>query len=366
MSATRIFTAKQIFTGEEWLADLALITENGRISQLLPLREMETAAMEHLGENILAPAFIDMQIYGAAGKLFSAFPEVKSLELLVEHNARGGTNLCLPTIATNEVCVYKAGISAIRDYWQQGGKGIHGIHLEGPWINPLRKGAHLEKYIHAPSLQEVKELLAFGKGVIRMITLAPEICSDELIEYILSQGILISAGHSNASYAQANHGFDKGISLVTHLYNAMSPLQHREPGLVGAAMDHNKVMASIIPDGIHVDFAALRIAKKAMGERLFAITDAVTHTSEGDYQHIFAGDKYEAAGILSGSALSMNQALLNLNQQAGIELGEALRMCSLYPARALGLDNERGRLLPGYLSDMVLMNNSGKIIKLIN
>jgi N-acetylglucosamine-6-phosphate deacetylase len=199
-----------------------------------------------------------------------------------------------------------------------------------------------------------------------MITLAPEICSEEVIEFILSQGIKISAGHSNASYSQAMRGFEKGISLVTHLYNAMSPLHHREPGLAGAAMDHDKVMASIIPDGIHIDFAALRIAKKAMGHRLFAITDAVTETTEGDYQHIFAGDKYEAAGILSGSALGMNQALLNLNQQGGIELGEALRMCSLYPARALGIENERGRLLPGYIAEMVLLNKRGEFIKLIN
>ncbi len=366
MSATRIFTAKKIFSGEEWLEDHALITEGGRIRQLMPLRELDAAAVEHLGENILAPAFIDIQIYGAGEKLFSVFPDINSLKLLAEHNSRGGTILCLPTIATNDIPVFHAGINAIREYWDQGGRWVHGIHLEGPWINPIRKGAHLEKYIHAPSLQEVKELLAFGKGVIRMITLAPELCSDEVIETILSQGIIISAGHSNASYSQAMHGFDKGISLVTHLFNAMSPLQHREPGLTGAAMDHDKVMASIIPDGIHVDFAALRIAKKAMGNRLFAITDAVTETSRGDYQHILAGDKFESAGILSGSALSMNQALLNLNQQAGIEAGEALRMCSLYVARALGLDNERGRLITGYKADMVLLNNRGEIIKLIN
>ncbi len=366
MSATRIFTAKKIFTGEEWLEDHALITEGGRIRQLTPLCVLDAAAVEHLGENILAPAFIDVQIYGAGEKLFSVFPDINSLKLLAEHNSQGGTILCLPTIATNDISVFQAGINAIREYWDQGGRGVHGIHLEGPWINPIRKGAHLEKYIHAPALQEVKELLAFGKGVIRMITLAPELCSDEVIETILSQGIIISAGHSNASYSQAMYGFEKGISLVTHLFNAMSPLQHREPGLAGAAMDHDKVMASIIPDGNHVDFAALRIAKKAMGNRLFAITDAVTKTSRGDYQHILAGDKYEAAGILSGSALTMNQALLNLNQQAGIESGETLRMCSLYPARALGLDNERGRLMTGYIADMVLLNNSGELIKLIN
>ncbi len=366
MSDTRIFTAKKIFTGEEWLEDHALITEGGRIRQLMPLRELDAATVEHLGDNILAPAFIDIQIYGAGGKLFSVFPDPTTLALLAESNRKGGTVLCLPAIATNEMSVFKAGINAIREYQEQGGQGIYGIHLEGPWINTARKGAHLEKYIHAPSLKEVKELIEFGKGVIRMITLAPEVCPDEVIEYILSQNIKISAGHSNATYSEALHGFKNGISLVTHLYNAMSPLQHREPGLAGAAMDDDLVMASIIPDGIHVDFAALRIAKKAMGPRLFAITDAVTETSQGDYQHLFAGDKYEAAGILSGSALRMDQALLNLIRHGNIEMEEALRMCSLYPAMALGTDTERGKLLPGFIADMVLLNNSGELIKLIN
>ena len=365
MSDSRIYTANKIFTGQEWLEDRAIVTERGRIVKLLPLRELNGQPVEHFGDTILAPAFIDIQIYGAAGKLFSVYPDVNALQELTAHNLQGGTSLCLPTVATNDLSVFRAGIDAVREYWKNGGQGIYGIHLEGPWINPIRKGAHREKYIHAPLLQEVKELLAYGEGAIKMITLAPELCSMEVVQYIISKGIKISAGHSNASYAEAVHGFDNGISLVTHLYNAMSPLHHREPGLAGAAMDDSRVMASIIPDGIHVDLAALRIAKKAMGERLFVITDAVTETSLGDYQHIFAGDKYEAEGILSGSALTMKQALYNLHQKAGIELGEALRMCSLYPAKALGVEKERGSFTTGSVAEMVLLDNSGEYIKTI-
>ena len=366
MTGTCIYTAKRIFTGQEWLDDHAVKTGEGRILQLIPLRELGSAPVDHLGDFILAPAFIDIQIYGAGGKLFSVFPDTRALQTLVEHNLEGGTSLCLPTMATNEIAVFRSGIDAIRDFWHGGGKGIYGIHLEGPWINPHRKGAHLEKFIHRPALQEVKELLEYGKDVIKMITLAPEQCRDEVINYILEKGIKIAAGHSHAVYSEAIHGFDLGIKLVTHLFNAMSPLHHRDPGLAGAAMDDERVMASIIPDGIHVDFAALRIAKKAMGERLFVITDAVTETSRGAYPHKYAGDKYEADGILSGSALTMSQALLNLVQKAGIELGEALRMCSLYPARAVGIDNYRGRIKEGYAGEMVLLNNSGEFIKLIN
>jgi N-acetylglucosamine-6-phosphate deacetylase len=162
---------------------------------------------------------------------------------------------------------------------------VLGLHIEGPWINPVKRGAHIEELIHAPSVEQVRALLEYGKGVIRIITLAPEVVSPEIIQLIRSYGIVISAGHSNATYAQAKTGFASGIRAVTHLYNAMSPLLHREPGLVGASMDDEQVMASIIPDGHHVDYAAIRIAKAVMKERLFVITDAVTDTDEGQYPH---------------------------------------------------------------------------------
>jgi len=195
-------------------------------------------------------------------------------------------------------------------------------------------------------------VLDYGKDVIKIITIAPEICSDAVIELILSHNIIISAGHSNATYQQAMQSFDKGIHSVTHLYNAMSPLQHREPGLVGATFNHRKVMASIIPDGHHVDFAAVKIARQIMQERLFVITDAVTETADGLYPHHLAGDKYESNGILSGSALTMMQAVKNLIQYCGVAMDEALRMCSLYPAQVLDLNN-LGKIEKGYKASFI-------------
>lgn len=256
-------------------------------------------------------------------------------------------------------------IDAIRDYLSKGGKGVLGIHLEGPWINKVKRGAHIESLIHAPAIREVREILDYGKEVIKMITLAPEVCSKEVIELILSYDVVVSAGHSNASYAEGKQAFANGITAVTHLYNAMSPLGHREPGLVGATMDDGNVMASIIPDGHHVDYAAIRIIKKVMGERLFAITDAVTDTNEGYYQHQLAGDKYEAGGVLSGSALTMQKALQNLVQECGIDLGEALRMCSLYPARLLRLDSYIGKIEKGFNADLVILDNTLQLKQLI-
>jgi N-acetylglucosamine-6-phosphate deacetylase len=238
--------------------------------------------------------------------------------------------------------------------------------MEGPWINPHKRGAHVESLIHPPTIQEVKELLDHGKVVIKLITLAPEMCSKEVIELILSYNIIISAGHSSATYDEAMIGFENGISSVTHLYNAMSGLHHREPGMVGAAFNHDKVMASIIPDGHHVSYEAISIAKKIMGERLFAITDAVTETDKGYYKHQLSGDKYEAERILSGSALTMNKALQNLVNYAGIELEEALRMCSLYPAQLMKMENEFGKIEPGYKAAMAVLDKQLNVVAMIN
>jgi N-acetylglucosamine-6-phosphate deacetylase len=357
----KAYTAYRIFTGETWLNDHAILADKGMI--------VDVVASSSLQDNILtqdfpgcflAPAFIDLQIYGAYGKLLSVYPEAGSLFKLNEYCNKGGAAFCLPTVATNTYDVFYKCIDAVKDYWSIGGEGILGLHIEGPWINPVKKGAHNESLIHSPSLQQARELLNYGKEGIKMITLAPEVCSKEVIDLILTSNIIISAGHSNAKYKEAITGFANGINTVTHLYNGMSPLQHREPGLVGATFDHDKATASIIPDGYHSDYAAIRIAKKILKERLFAITDAVTETDTGFYQHKLTGDKYESAGILSGSALTMDKAFFNLVKYADIEPGEALRMCSLYPARIIKRDHELGKIAKGYRFSVAAVNEQAE------
>lgn len=352
-----IYIADKIFTGDTWLTNYAVIVENGKVEAVIPVSSLSSSQPVKQFDNcFIAPAFIDLQIYGANGKLLAAYPAADSLYELKEYCEKGGAAYCLPTVATNTREVFYKCIDAVKDYWKAGGEGVLGLHLEGPWINPAKRGAHIESLIHSPTLSEASDLLEYGKGVIRMITLAPEICSREVVDLILSHNIIISAGHSNATYNEANTGFINGISAVTHLYNAMSPLQHRAPGLVGAAMDSNTVIASIIPDGHHVDYAAIRIAKQVMKERLFVITDAVTDTTAGYYQHTQVGDKYEAGNILSGSALTMVKAIQNLVNFTGIELGEALRMCSLYPARVIKQEQESGKIEKGYKANLVVMS----------
>lgn len=352
MKENGIYSATKIFTGDEWLENHSIIVEDGFIKQILPTQKLIVPSTETV--ECLVPAFIDIQIYGAYRKLFSVFPEVDALQKLHEYSVEGGANYFLPTVATNTNEVIYACIDAIKSYWQQGGKGCFGLHVEGPWINKVKRGAHQEAIIHSPTMDEVKALLEYGKDVIKMITLAPEVCSKEIIELIKNYGVIISAGHSNISYQEAMQCFDEGlVTTVTHLYNAMSPLQHREPGLVGAAFNHPTIMASIIPDGFHVDFAAIKIAKQIMKKRLFVITDAVTETNEGFYPHQLNDDKYESNNILSGSALTMRKAVQNLVAFCDVELDEALRMCSLYPAQALCLSNELGKIEIGYKADFI-------------
>jgi N-acetylglucosamine-6-phosphate deacetylase len=195
-----------------------------------------------------------------------------------------------------------------------------------------------------------------------MITLAPEICTTEIIKTIQDAGIVVSAGHTNATYENAMQFYNDGIPVATHLFNAMSAFQHRAPGVVGALFDHPTAMSSIIADGYHVDYAAIRVAKKIMGDRLFCITDAVTATNTGLYQHTLVGDKYESAGTLSGSALTQLKSIQNLVEHVGIPLGEAIRMCSLYPAKLMQNKNVSGTIEINQKANLLCLNSDFRIL----
>lgn len=360
----QIFSADKIFTGKEWLQNHAVVVEDNRIKEIIPATAIN-GQVQYFNNAFIAPAFIDLQIYGAGEKLFAVYPEKDALERLVTYCRSGGAAYCMPTVATDPYKTFYKCIDAVRDYWNDGGTGVLGLHIEGPWISVAKRGAHIESFIHTPTIQQVKYLLDYGKGIIKIITLAPEVCSKEIIDTILSYNIIVSAGHSNATYNEASNAFNSGITTATHLYNAMSPLQHHSPGVVGAILDHPSVMSSIIPDGHHVDFAAVRIAKQVMKERLFAITDAVTQTDEGYYRHSLAGDKYDSNGILSGSALTMSKAVKNLVTHCNIEIEEALRMCSYYPAKLMHLEHEYGVIQPGAVASMVVMNDEFEVVEMI-
>lgn len=358
-----LYINARIFTGYEWIHNGTVICENGRIQSIGTVNRYEGAEIIDCGGQMLVPSLLDLQLYGAGGKLFSAYPGPGSLSILAEENKKAGVAACLPTIATQPTDVIFACIAAINSYWQQGGQGILGMHLEGPFINPVKKGAHNEAWMHSPTEKEVRELLDAGKNIIKIVTLAPECCSPLVIRMFTDAGIKVSAGHCNAGYKEAMLFPSLGVKLVTHLFNAMSPLHHRDVGLPGAAFENKLLTASIIPDGIHVSFEALKIAKSQMGERLFFITDSVTETSIGQYQHQLNKDHYcTTDGTLSGSAISLLQGVRNAIQFGGIPLDESLRMASLYPARAIGLEEDYGAITAGKIASMLLLTDELELL----
>ena len=333
------YSAKALFTGSEWLNDVVIHIVNDMVVGI----DQKGFDANHASPFII-PALIDLQLYGADGKLLSEFPEKETIEKIYQYCIESGTGFFQPTIASQSMDIIYASIDAVKTYQAAGGKGCIGLHLEGPWINVGKKGAHDVSVIQVPDIEEVISVLAYGKDIISMITLAPEVCTPEIIKTIQDAGVVVSAGHTNASYETAMQFFDDGIPVATHLFNAMSAFQHRAPGVVGALFNHPTAMSSIVADGYHVDFSAIRIAKKIMGDRLFCITDAVTSSSTGLYQHALVGDRYESAGTLSGSALTQLKSIQNLVEQVGIPLDEAIKMCSVYPAKVMQHKNITGSI----------------------
>lgn len=347
----------RIFTGEVFIDHYAVLVKDDVIQSVLPATQVPVEAKHvDLKGHLLAPAFIDLQIYGGNGRLLLQQPDAESIKSTYEYCLAGGATHFMITIPTISFEIMEQSINAVRDYWAQGGKGCLGLHLEGPFMNPIKKGAHLEKYIKVPTETDIDWIIEKGKGIVRIVTLAPERSDATLVARLLEAGIVVSAGHSNATYQEATNGFNLGIAAATHLFNAMSPLQGREPGMVGAIYDHPRVAVSVVPDGVHVDFNSIRISKKILGERLFLITDAVTSNPSGDYVYIFDKDRYVTGqGVLAGSCLTQLQGVKNCVEQVGLTLEESLRMASLYPARVAGLET-LGRIAPGYEARFVVLN----------
>jgi len=359
----QVFTNGTIFTGKEILTGSAILVDDGVITGFVYDTDLpDDYEVRDIGGNNIAPAMIDLQIYGGNGYLFSADPSVEAIEATYKYCLQGGATKFLLTLATNTPEVFNKGIAIAKEYLNAGGKGLPGLHLEGPWINPEKRGAHLLECIHSPQMDEVKTLLDEADGIVKMITLAPETVNEEIVEYLQSNGIIVSAGHTNATYKQAMKGFEK-INIVTHLFNAMSQFQSREPGMVGAIYDHPSVCCSLVADGVHVDFASIRISKKILGDRIWLITDAVSETSIGPYQHVFKRDRYTLPnGTLSGSALTMMKAVKNCIDHVGVNIEEALRMGSLYPAKVLGIDNKTGLIERNYEASFVVFDNDLNVI----
>ncbi|HXR83346.1 MAG TPA: N-acetylglucosamine-6-phosphate deacetylase [Hanamia sp.] len=353
------FVNGTIFTGKEKVTGKALIIENDQIKEI--------TNNELIAENIkkidckncmIAPGLIDLQIYGGGGFLFSNAPSAEALNAMAEALVAVGTTGFYVTLATNSMQIFHEAIKVVKENPHP---AVLGLHFEGPYLNPVKRGAHIKEYIKRPERKEVEELLKAANGVLKIMTLAPEMCDPEIIHLLKDNGVVISAGHSNATFAEAVAGYENGITTTTHLFNAMSPIHHRDTGLPGAVYLSKNVYASIIADGIHVDFNALKISKKIMQERLFLITDAVEEVKEGAYVHVKKEDRFTLPdGTLSGSKLTLLKAVQNCVEQAEIPLGEALRMASTYPAQVMKL-SDRGKIDIGCKANLTIFSQDYQI-----
>jgi N-acetylglucosamine-6-phosphate deacetylase len=349
-------TNSRFFRENELITDQTVLIKEGKIIEFTNGTIPDGYEIIDAAQDYLVPGFIELQIYGSGGNLFSAYPTVATLAQMDADLLSKGTTSFLACVATNSPEVVKQSIEAAKEYRSQA-KGFMGLHLEGPYLNVKKRGAHVAEYVKKATLEEVKSLLAQADGVIKIMTIAPELQDDEVIQLLLDHDVVLSIGHSEATFEQATAAYDKGITTTTHLFNAMPSIHHREPSLPTAFFNHKSAMASIIADGSHVNFEIIKMSHKLTKGRLFLITDAVTACNIGPYQHQLLGDKFITAdGTLSGSNITLVEAVQNCVNHCEIALEDALDMASSIPAKAIHQDQIKGKIAIGYNADLLLLS----------
>lgn len=361
----------QVFDGELLRQGLAVLIEDTRILSVLDATQMppEISAVYDLQGCILMPGFIDLQVNGGGGVLFTTAPSVDSLRTIGAAHRHYGTTGFLPTVITTSFEVMRQAVAAVSQAIAEGVPGVLGIHLEGPFLNAQRKGIHDAHKFCLLDEEGFEILTALDSGKT-LVTLAPELTSPAMIRRLVKAGVVVCAGHSAASYAQTRAALAAGVSGFTHLYNAMTPLQSREPGMVGAALEDEGSWFGIIADGYHMHPAAFRIAvaaKHAGGAVL--VTDAMPTVGSPHKSFVLDGETIvasegrvtNAAGTLAGSDLDMLSAVNNAAEFARIDWFEAVRMATQYPARALGLQGELGAIRPGYRANLVALDSQRQV-----
>jgi N-acetylglucosamine-6-phosphate deacetylase len=334
-------------------------------------QRVRTAQVVDLNGCTLAPGFIDCQVNGGGGVLYNDAPTVDGIARIAAAHRRFGTTGLLPTLISDDAATMRAAIAAVHDAIARNVPGILGVHLEGPFLAPARRGIHDADKFRAPTADDIELIAVQDAGKILM-TVAPEQVSPATIRALANRGVILCAGHTAATYAQTRAALDAGVRGFTHLYNTMSPLQSREPGVVGAALEDRASWCGVIVDGQHVHPAALRVALAAKPRgKIFLVTDAMPPVGADDDRFTLNGEVItcrngkctNADGVLAGSALDMAGAVRNAIAMLGVAADEALRMASAYPAAFLGLENTRGRIAPGYAADLVALDENFRVVQ---
>jgi len=363
--------ADRIFDGDRWHAETAILIRNRRILAIASPPEVPAAwPRAHLPKGVfLAPGFIDLQVNGGDGVLLNDQPTAKSMRTIARAHRRYGTTGYLPTLISDTREQMRAAIASARS--AAGRDGVLGLHLEGPFISPQRPGVHRPDRIVTPISGDLEELCSLGGIGRSLVTLAPERVPDGFIRELTAAGVRISIGHSEASAADVMQALADGATGVTHLFNAMPPLSGRNPGIIGTALADDRLTAGIIVDGIHVDPISVRAAFAAKGvDRIALVTDAMHSVGtsldhfglQGRTIRLANGRLTTEDGTLAGAHLDMASAVRNSVRLARLPLEQALRAASLTPARFLGLDSERGMLIPGSRADLVALTDELTVI----
>jgi N-acetylglucosamine-6-phosphate deacetylase len=353
----------RVFDGVKLHTGLAVLLADGMVSALVPDMDIPASVSERcdLDGHILAPGLIDMQVNGGGGVMFNDAPTVETIRTMGEAHRRFGTTGFLPTLISTEFGTMRKAIETVSQAIAEGVPGVLGIHLEGPFLNPDRRGIH-----HANRFTQIDErafelLTSLRKGCT-LVTLAPECTAPGIITRLKGQGVVVFGGHSDASYEQTREALQAGLRGFTHLFNAMSPMESRAPGMVGAALEDGNSWCGLIADGQHVHPAtfAVAVAAKRKGYSVL-VTDAMASVGSDEKAFLFDGQEIAVvggscrlpSGALAGSDLDMITAVRNTVRFAGLNPSEALRMASSYPAHALGLENWLGYIRAGYRADFI-------------
>ena len=363
----RAIVADRVFDGRGWHRDIAVMVQNGRIGGLASPGEIPpdwTQSRVPAGVFVTA-GFIDLQVNGGGGVLLNDRPTPDGMHAIARAHRRYGTTACLPTWITDTREQMRSVIAAARS--AAGCNGVLGLHLEGPFISPQRPGVHRPDRIAEPGAGDLEQLCELTGAGRSLVTLAPECVPAGFVMTLAAAGVRISIGHSEASAAVVTQAVAEGATGVTHLFNAMPPFSARDPGIVGTTLSEPRLTAGLIVDGMHVDPVSVRAAFAAKGaDRVALVTDAMPTVGTsldrfdlvGRTIKLVDGRLTTKEGTLAGAHLDMASAVRNTVRLAKVPLEDALRAASLTPAQFLGVDNERGAIVPGARADLVALTDT--------
>ena len=364
-----LLTGGRVMTGTGLEDGLAVEIEDGRIAAIVPVGQLvPDTPRRDLAGGLLLPGFIDVQVNGGGDVLFNDAPTAATIERIGAAHRRYGTTGFLPTLISDDLSIVELALGAMQQARRIGVPGVLGVHIEGPFLSHARHGIHEPEHFR-PLDAAALELLSRDWGGRVLATLAPEMVEREAVHRLTSAGVILAAGHTDATYAQMRDGFVDGFTGVTHLFNAMSPLTSRAPGVVGAALESD-AWCGLIVDGRHVDPAVLRLGLRCHRlDRFLLVTDAMpcvggnrhSFTLQGKTIMVRDGACYDDGGRLAGADLDMASAVRNTVRLLGLDLADASRMASGAPAAFLGLGEETGRIAPGLRADLVLLDEELRV-----